>query len=97
MRYCSLVRRFCHSASESTSLGASIGSESFPSLLITRTRAVGVMEFLSSGALAAAPLAVRGLSQALSSSTRNVRVIGFMVERTCMGQLLFPFELSLYQ
>src|SRR5258706_7268636 len=97
MRYCSLVRRLCHSASERTSLGASIGSESFPSLLITRTRAVVVMGFLSSGALGDAALAVGGLSQALSSSTRSVRLIVFMIERTGMGQLLFPFELSLYQ
>src|SRR2546430_12239927 len=92
MRYCSLVSRFCHSASEKTSLGASIGSDSFPSLLITRMRAVGVMGFLSSVEAGEAALAVGGRSQALSSSSRSVRLIVFMIERTGMGQLLFPLE-----
>src|SRR4051812_5156483 len=94
MRYCSLVRRFCHSVSESTSLGTSIGSESLPSLVMRRRRAVGVMGFLSSEALGAAALAAGGRSQPPSSSIRHRRVSDFMLETTRIGRLLFPMDLS---
>src|SRR4051812_13978016 len=93
MRYCSLLSLFCHSASLSSSLGTSTGSESFPSLLITRTRAMGAFLSVLAGSGAAA-LAVGWRSQEHSPRTikseqaKRIR----MIVKTRIGHLVFPIQ-----
>src|SRR5947207_10290299 len=91
MRYCSLVSLFCHSASLRTNFGTATGSESFPSLVITRTRAMGAFLSVLAGSAAAA-FAVGGRSQevsVISNKSEQAERIR-MIVKTRIGHLVFP-------